>query len=240
VVKFVLRHGDPYDFVIRENLESQIWIDWSVRASIRDRLLKIAQEFIEFLEFVEEDAVLDIQFTGSLANFNYTKYSDIDLHVIVDISKIDENEDLVKNYLKSKKNYWNSTHDIRIKDYEVELYAQDSKESHASTGVYSLLHDKWVIKPSRVKFTFDYEQIYSKVKNFQQHYYFLKKQKPLDYKKIEGLRSRLIKMRRSGLQRGGEFSNENLAFKVMRRIGLIGKIIKLKNEAYDQDMSLNS
>jgi hypothetical protein len=37
---------------------------------------------------------------------------------------------------------FNDTHDITIKNYEVELYIQDAEEEHTSTGVYSVLNDE--------------------------------------------------------------------------------------------------
>ena len=36
--------------------------------------------------------------TGSLANYNWSSFSDVDLHIIVDFSQIDENYELVKGF----------------------------------------------------------------------------------------------------------------------------------------------
>ena len=59
--------------------------------------------------------------TGSLANYNWSKFSDIDLHIIVNYEDIDDNSELVKDYVTAKRIVWNDTHDIKIYGFEVEV-----------------------------------------------------------------------------------------------------------------------
>ncbi len=70
----------------------------------------------------------DLRFTGSLANYNWSKYSDIDLHIVVDFSKIDENTELVKDFLMRPGWRWNELHDITIYGHEVEIYVENVGE----------------------------------------------------------------------------------------------------------------
>ena len=98
--------------------------------------MEIAQDFYNSLE---TDAELkDVTFTGSLANYNWSKYSDVDLHLIVDYKDVNDDQDLVKDYFNAKKSIWNRNHDIFIDGYEVEVYVQDNNEPHTSSGVYSV------------------------------------------------------------------------------------------------------
>ena len=53
------------------------------------------------------------------------------------------------------------------------------------------------------------------------------------------IKEKIRNMRRCGLTDGGEFSAENLAFKVLRRNGYLAKLSDLRNDAYDKMMSLN-
>lgn len=69
---------------------------------------------------------------GSSAGYNWTPTSDIDLHILIDFSQVDENEELVKNYVDSLKKIWNETHNIYYKNHPVELYIQDAKEENKS------------------------------------------------------------------------------------------------------------
>ena len=135
----MLKRSDITSLVPHRTLNSKIWKNGKVDATIRDKLLKIAHDFYIFLNVPVP--VMDVTFTGSLANFNYTPQSDIDLHIVIDYKKVDDNEELVQQYMRAKKTVWNEKHDIRIKGHEVELYAQDSGEPHHSTGVYSLTRD---------------------------------------------------------------------------------------------------
>ena len=75
--------------------------------------------------------------------------SDLDLHLVVDFNKVDENRELVYDYFRVAKSVWNSSHEIDICGHEVEIYVQDSEEPHHSTGVYSLEHNEGVTKHTK-------------------------------------------------------------------------------------------
>lgn len=239
-VELKIHRGNAYDFSIKEKLNSKIWIGKELRLSVRQRLLLIAKEFIEYLEIVPAAAVVDIQFTGSLANYNYTVFSDIDLHVIIDLTKIGDEKDLIAGFLKSKRSAWNNRHNIKVKGYEVELYAQDAEEEHASTGVYSVSKNKWIKEPQILDFIPDITQISNKAISFQERLYdILRLKNEFQLEKLKLLKHKIIKMRRAGLHDGGEFSNENLAFKVLRRIGFLKRLSDEINKTYDKELSLN-
>ena len=65
-----------------------------------------------------------------------------------------------------KKTIWNKNHDIRIKDFEVEIYAEDVNELHASTGIYSIANNQWLIKPSLRELEVDWDDINKKARTF--------------------------------------------------------------------------
>jgi hypothetical protein len=52
--------------------------------------------------------------------------------------------------------------------------------------------------------------------------------------KIESLKDKIKKMRESGLETGGEYSTENLAFKLLRRRGELNTLYALMNQAQDE------
>ena len=87
-------------------LNPKLWADNNLRSKLHAGLLKIAHHFYEFLEI--DVPIQDIILIGSNANYNWTKHSDIDLHVIVNYLEIGDNLHLVKNYLHAKKSVWNS------------------------------------------------------------------------------------------------------------------------------------
>ena len=67
-------------------LNPKLWVDDKLRNDLRKGFLKIAHHFYEFLEI--DVPIQDIILIGSNANYNWTKYSDIDLHVIVNYLEI--------------------------------------------------------------------------------------------------------------------------------------------------------
>lgn len=59
------------------------------------------------------------------------------------------------------------------------------------------------------------------------------------FDRVMSLRDKLKKLRKSGLEKNGEYSVENLAFKTLRNTGYLGKLADLKKEAYDAMMSID-
>ena len=128
----------------------KLWEEDKLKPDIREQLLEISDAFIEYLGISID--VIDVTFTGSYANFNYTPYSDIDLHIIVDPKSINKDVDLVEEFLKAKRQFWNDRNDIRVLNIEVELYAQDVNEEHASSGVYSVKNNEWINKYKKYRY----------------------------------------------------------------------------------------
>jgi hypothetical protein len=55
---------------------------------------------------------------------------------------------------------------------------------------------------------------------------------------IDKVKDKLKKYRTAGLEDGGEMSDENLVFKVLRRNGYIQKLFDFQNEYQDKKLSL--
>jgi len=229
-------------FKPKDTLSSQIFEEngkgFIMRPEIRKKLLEISDEFIE--TFGVEFFVHDIVLTGSLANYNWSNFSDVDLHIIIDFKESKYNSDLVKEFFDAKKNVWNEKHDIVIKGYDVEMYVQDVEEPHVSSGVYSILHDKWEVKPKQETPNIDDNKILSKSEFYAKIIDTLVKNGknknvlPL----IEKIRMKIKDFRQSGLESGGEYSYENLVFKLLRRNGYIEKLLKLKINITDKKLSI--
>jgi hypothetical protein len=206
--------------------------------AIRKALLHISDKFYEFLgvKFFIHDIVL----TGSLANYNWSKYSDVDLHIVIDFDESKHDYILLKEFFDAKKVIWNSQHDIKIHGYDCEIYVQDLDEKHDSTGIYSVLNDKWIVKPEQHRVRIDKKQIKEKVDQWMDAIDELIQTKDDEdiLPRIEKVRERLKKFRQCGLDAGGEYSYENLVFKYLRRDGYIKKLLDLKNEIIDRELSL--
>jgi predicted nucleotidyltransferase len=230
-------------FYVQDELNSEIWNneDMSMHSDVRQSLIDIANEFIEFLGL--PIFVSDITMTGSLANYNWSKFSDVDLHVMYDFDESGDNKELIKELFKLKKTLFNSTHDITVKGYEVELYVQDLNESHFSTGVYSVLFNEWIEEPSKEEVKIDEERLQEKVQSWMDKIDNLLdtvEDEDLDQalETIDKFKDQLKKYRSCGLESEGEYSYENLVFKFLRRTGYIQKLFDFTNELMDKNLSL--
>lgn len=230
-------------FKVKDHLQPDFWQNDLLNKDISNRLIVIVNDFMEYCGFDEGDYE-DIILTGSLANYNWSEFSDVDLHILIDLSKIDENVELVQEFFNSKRFLWNKVHDIKIFNFEVEVYVQDSKESHVSTGIYSILNDEWLAKPEKFSPKIDFEGVKSKASRLMDDIdriedLYDEKNYETAIEHIDKLREKIKTMRKTGLEREGQYSNENLAFKILRRNGSLGHLMELKNTIYDKMMSIS-
>lgn len=243
---------DLSSFNIKKELNPKFWKNDKLDSRIRIKLLDIADDFIEFLgvDWVKPE---DITITGSLANYNWNKkYSDIDLHILIDYSKVDKRTDFVDNYFYSQKKLWNEEHkDLRIFGFPVEVYVQDINKKHTSSGVYSLEKNEWVIEPEREKlskkkvnkerikktvsqYTEKIDKLAEDSKNANGDEYKMRKA----YEGAQQLFDEIKKLRREDLTDANNEINEgNIIFKALRRLGYIDKLDKVINKGYN---TLNS
>ena len=139
------------EYQTQSTLNPNIWDGEQLKPKLREKFLKIAKAFADFLLPIIDIPVQDVTLTGSNANYNWTTKSDIDLHILInykDIKAYDANSALVREYLMAKKSIWNNNYPLMFKGMQIELYAQDVNEPHTSTGVYSIMNKKWIKKPS--------------------------------------------------------------------------------------------
>ena len=228
-------------FEVQDTLEPNIWEDGKLNPEVRNNLLKIARDFLIDLPFKIEPE--DITLTGSLANYNWSKYSDIDLHIVIPFSAIDDNIELVRELFRNLQTNWNAKHDIRMSGYEVEIYFQDSEEPHISTGLYSIQNDEWIKQPRKETISLDYVNMEKKARDLSDRISEIEKmmdKEDLDtvLDAVDRLRQKVRNMRKTGLETTGQYSVENLAFKVLRRSGELDRLADLKAKAYDETLSL--
>jgi len=228
-------------FETKETLSDQIFEErkghFVMRDEIKKRLLEVSNDFIESLgvDFFIHDVVL----TGSLANYNWSQYSDVDLHILIDFEESKYEMDILKEFFDAKKNVWNEKHDIKIKGYDVEVYVQDVNEDHISSGVYSILHNKWIVEPEKDKPNIDDRKILEKGEEFGKRIdHLTQNPKDITIDQLEDLRKKIKEFRQSGLESGGEYSYENLTFKLLRRNGYIQKLLRLKTQLTDKKLSI--
>ena len=225
--------GDAVKF--NDRLNPVIWgADERMRPEVREQLLRIADDFQQFLGIDVE--VKDITVSGSNAAYTYTPHSDIDLHLVVDLPAADRNA-VYRELFDAKKYAYNDMHDIRIGGSDVELYVQDARKTHHSQGIYSIKDDDWVSVPKRRKPDVDDISVKSKFEDLGRR--IESAMASGDLVKITDMTEKLRDYRQAGLDAHGEFGPENLAFKMLRTQGLIKKLYAARNRAKDELLSLD-
>lgn len=230
---------------------AEIWdSDGNLDSRVRLRLLDIADDFWKFvnIKWVSPSGVI---LTGSICNFNWSSSSDIDLHLIVDFSEVDDKTEFVRDYMDAKKNEWNDEHDgLTIMGHVVELYVQDIDDEVESKGVYDLEGNKWVIRPSK-----------SDVSQIGLNKFPIKDKAAEIMTLIDGmckvvdesddmheieevgedaeyLLGKLRRMRKESLGSNGEGGSGNIVYKVLRMEGYIDKLWHLRSVCYNKVKSI--
>ena len=236
---------DMSSFKKNKTLAPKIWDGNKLNSKVRLKLLDIADSFWGTVDinWVEPKGMMLV---GSICNYNWSKFSDIDLHIVVDFNEISENKDFVQDYFNAKKNEWNNLHDnLTMYGFPVELYVEDVDADTSSGGKYDLEKNTWIKKPSM-----------DSIKQVGLEKYEIKELSAKYMTKIDDLRdmsdtedeyvlrktgekaSKLWKkikaMRKYGVDRGGESDQFNIMYKVLRRTGYLDKLFDLKSELFDK------
>jgi hypothetical protein len=205
-------------------LNPKFWVGESIKPEVKEALLRIAEEWAQFAK-IPTSAIQDVILVGGNANYNYTKYSDLDLHLLVRKEEIADCPELIDDYLRDKKQLWSLTHDIKIYGHDVELYAQDRNDPVPSgQGVFSLQNSLWLRRPVYQEVNLSDRAITCKTMKYMEMIDFLIDNRADDRDAFEKLKEKLREMRSSSIQRGGEFAVENLVFKELRNRGYLDKL----------------
>ena len=241
-------------FYLQDELNPDIWYlpnekymgdpegqKMKLRPEVRPRLLKVAERFLDYIDI--DIYVHDIILIGSLTGYNWSEFSDFDVHILYDFNDAGKNAELYKELFHLKKTVFNAKHDISIKGFEVEVFVQDLNEKETSTGSYSVLSDSWIRYPEKEDFKIDKKKIKEKSQQWMDIIDgVLENAEDEDLNDaiqlVKKYRDKLRKYRTCGLKKEGEYSYENLVFKFLRRNGYLSKLEDFKNKITDKKLSL--
>lgn len=216
---------------IKNHLNSLIWENNTLKKEVRYAMLKIAKSFFEYLNV--DIKIKDILFTGSLANYNWTNDSDIDIHIILDL-KDNNFKKFIAEYVSAKKDLWYEKHNIKIKKFKVEVFAKPEELLTKNKAVFSLIKNKWIQEPSSKTLNINKEYVENSIRKIKKEI-----DEALTIKELKNIKDKITNLRNYGLERDGEYSEENLIFKKLRNDGYIEKINKLKDKILDKTLTLN-
>lgn len=237
------------DFEYHRELCPKVWDSsedaggqFKLKREIREKLMAIASDFWSSLKLNAK--VIDVQLTGSLANYNWTMASDLDVHIIIDFAEIDEDLELVRMAVDGQRFIWNLRHPVIIRGHDVECYVQHKDAQHRSSGLYSILRDRWLVVPFYNPPVVDQRDVDEKARVIVKEVKEIEKRsrsisgeeakEMLEY--LDRFKKKIMADRKFGLYdtTEGEYSVENLVFKELRKNGTMEKMIDLASELYSK------
>lgn len=216
-------------------LNPLLFEDGELKSQIRDKIVQIVDAFLEYAEVSIN--IADIRLVGSNASYNYNEYSDLDIHIVTDLSKIADPETIARLYFDSIKKNFKDSYDIKIKGIDVELYVEDINTSSVSNGIYSVSQNRWIKEPVVVEDPTDEEiaeaekiedEIISKIKS------------STSTEELENIIDNLYLLRKDSLAAYGESGPGNLAFKSLRNKGILDRVKDVIRDAESKELSLES
>ena len=217
-----------------DHLNPKLWAGGHLQPEVKKQLIVIAEDFMEELGIDGLD-VKDITVSGSNAAYSYTPHSDLDLHILVDMSDYPD-DSVYRELFNAKKTIYNDSHDITVHGVPVELYVQDSNLPVVSLGEYSLKNNKWLRIPTKRRANFDQTASKSKYEKMLKLIDMTLKTQDLD--KVLNVLKTIRRYRQAGLDKGGEFSPENLAYKALRSKGYITKLYDIRDKLHSKKLSI--
>ena len=215
-----------------------------LKDKVHDKMLEIVDEFLNDLK--EQDIQIkvdDILLIGSNASYNYTKDSDIDLHIIANTKSTKYAPEVATALYSAYRSLFNKQLDIKLFDIPLEIFVETEESNRVSNGIYSVKKNKWIKKPVQEDIPeYDKEAIAKLVDVWEAKYKAvldeIKADKLKDEKKVVKLLEDIYnKLRKKGIAKG-EYSEENLAFKELRNKGYLDKLKEFKNELVSKRLSL--
>jgi predicted nucleotidyltransferase len=215
-----------------------------LKETVRKKMLEIVDEFLDNLrEQNIEIKVDDVLLVGSNANYNYTKDSDIDLHIIANTKNMKYEMEIANALYSAYRTLFNKNLDINIYDIPLELYVEVENTPRNSNGVYSVKKDKWEKKPVQEEIPeYDKEALNKLVDKWEKKCKDLLDRIAADKLDDEKQVVKLIEdiyeqLRKAGVAKS-EYAVENLAFKELRNKGYLDKLKSAKHELISKRLSL--
>lgn len=215
-------------------LNPVLWKNRNLRPEVKKALLRIAREFYRYLKV--KALLKDVLITGSQANYNYSEFSDIDLHLVFDFGAISCDES-IEELFDTKRKLWREKHNIDIFGINVEVYAEDSNNPSVSSA-YSLLTSTWIRDPDQPVSKYNVDKVKKIVDLWVNLIQSSMNSQSLQV--CKDVQTLLARYRKLGLKKYGEFGPQNLAYKSLRNMGIIQQLSEKIIELEDDFLSLDN
>lgn len=223
-------------FEQHDTLNPKLWNGEKLKPQVKEHLRKIIKQYVEDSQFLKEEYIIAANIVGSNASFNYTDKSDLDLHLVVDMSSFSNDPRFVQLAADGEKTLFNKRYDLTFAGIGVEVYVEDVTASAISNGIYDVFEDVWIKKPVKYEADIDYEAYakkYSAVKSEAERVLASD-----SIPKIQKFINSLYEKRKYSLLQYGEPGDDNQIFKDLRNEGILSQLKDKVNELKSRELSL--
>ena len=227
---------------LHDTLNPKLWTsDNELKSLVRNKLVRIVDKYIDSSDVLTKNDVIDVELLGSNASYNYTPYSDLDVHLVVNMEAVSCDPALFQLACNAERSNFNKNYDITIKGIEIEMYVEDVKASTASNGIYSLYKDEWIKFPQKITVpNYDSDDEYIALLDEWKSLAETVLDNANKAQQVQDYINNLYNLRRTSIMTDGEFGKGNLVFKEIRNLGLLDKLKEKQYELSSKELSLES
>ena len=216
-----------------DQLNPKIWDSGQLRPEVKVKLLQIAEKFREFIDL--DVPVIDVHITGGQVTYHYTEQSDLDLHLIIDYSKVKCDQE-VEELLDTKRLLFKQLHQISIYGIPVEPGTEDINRPTVSSA-WSLSKDTWIREPKNHSGRINEKEVQKQYKYWDNLIRSVLSQN--DPEMAQKVLKLLRKYRKIGLKQTGEYGVENLVYKSLRNSKSLEKLVNYLDQTFDKNLSIS-
>ena len=215
-------------FEKHNTLNPKLWANNRLLPEVKEKIIEIIDQFLQTIDL--DIKILDARIVGSQASFNYTKDSDLDIHLITNFELMDASEEILTLLYNALKTKFNKDYEIQIRGIDVELYIEDMKSAAISNGMYSIYEDRWIKFPKKLDNIPDID-ISDEFNDWSEN--IRKAINEANPDQLEEMIDKLYIIRKDGLDTEGEYGPSNQLFKEIRNAGLLDNL----KDAYRREIS---
>ena len=204
-------------FEVHETLNPKLWSsDNKLLDDVKVKIVEIIEQFISTCDIPIN--MVDAHLVGSNASYNYTQYSDLDVHIISNFDLVDAPKEILQVLYNALKAKFNADYDISIRGIDVEIYVEDIRSTAISNGVYSLYEDRWIRFPKKLT---DVPQVEIEPEFSEWKEKFQTAINSGNSDSIVNVINDIYILRKNSLDSEGEYGKGNQIFKEIRNCGLL-------------------
>ena len=223
-----------------DTLNPAIWDGMKLKDGVKEAIEEIVDKYVEDSDILTKEDIIDIELLGSNAGYNYTEYSDLDVHLVVNMESMTPDPTLLQVACNAERSLFNKAYNFTIKGVELELYVEDVKSGAASNGVYSIIKDEWLKTPAQENIP-DYtdDDEYLSLLDV----WMVKARMALNEtssREIQNFVNELYNLRRISIMTDGEYAKGNIVFKEIRNAGILQELKDKIHDLTSKELSLES